>query len=283
MDYARHHALIVVTICLSSLLFISPSPTHAAAAIHAAPTKLVKEICGQTKNYTFCVEALESDRRTVSASDLVALTKIALELSIANATSSRAYIDDQLKSNETEPAKRPSLKACVSSYDAVVASFKSALLEVIEDEDYQTANYDVAIAGDEANNCEQSLASAGFQDLSITTRNNFIKSFSNIGYVLTDLLDMAADAPSHLVRESCNKTTLTQWNYTFCVEALESDPRNASTSDLLTLTNIAIELAIANATKAQAHLYDMLKNSDTGSNFKAPLEGYVRSLIRYDD
>ncbi|KAK9270415.1 hypothetical protein L1049_025994 [Liquidambar formosana] len=85
----------------------------------------------------------------------------------------------------------------------------------------------------------------------------------------------AADAPSHLVRESCNKTTLTQWNYTFCVEALESDPRTASASDLLTLANIAIELAIANATKAQAHLYDMLKNSDTGSNFKAPLEGCV--------
>ncbi|KAK9270405.1 hypothetical protein L1049_025984 [Liquidambar formosana] len=191
MDYASHHVLMVVTICL---LFISPSPTHACAVANA-PIKLVKDVCGQTANYTFCVEALESHPKTVSALDLVAITKIALELSIANATSSHAYINDQLKSNDTEPAKRPCLKACVSLYNAVVASFKSALLEVTEDKDYETSNYDVAIAGDDANNCEQSLASAGFQDRSITTRNNFVKSFSNIGYVLTNLLYSASTPP----------------------------------------------------------------------------------------
>ncbi|KAE8100390.1 hypothetical protein FH972_018296 [Carpinus fangiana] len=108
MEYS--HARAVMTVALSFLLLLhSLSPTTVA-------TKLVEGVCKKTISYANCVEALDSDSRTLSASNLKDLAKIALGLALSNATESNALVE----------------------------------LE----EDAVTANYDAKIAGDYAVGCE---------------------------------------------------------------------------------------------------------------------------------
>lgn len=164
------------------LVFHFPLPTNGA-------TKLVEGVCKEavdyatkgTLSYGSCLEALESDSRTRSASDLKDLAKIALQLALANATASKAYIDDLLKKNHTA-----AIEKCFSLYKFVVGSFWSALQEL--DEDVMTANYDVKIAGDDASACENELLSGGVKVPEISRRNNDVQLYSSIGFVITNKL-----------------------------------------------------------------------------------------------
>ncbi|KAG6625961.1 hypothetical protein CIPAW_15G014000 [Carya illinoinensis] len=169
------------TIMPRGLQFTHLSGTNAA-------TELVECVCKEaverdTKGivtYDSCLEALESDSRTRTTSNLKALAKIALELGLANATVSEA--DDLLKKNRTSAP----LEQCSSWYDSAVGSFRSALGEL--DDDVDVASYDVRIAADDANHCEDALASGGFKVPSISIRNDYIKLYSFIGYVIIDKL-----------------------------------------------------------------------------------------------
>ncbi|XP_042961369.1 uncharacterized protein LOC122296049 [Carya illinoinensis] len=181
------------TIMPRGLQFTHLSGTNAA-------TELVECVCKEaverdTKGivtYDSCLEALESDSRTRTTSNLKALAKIALELGLANATSFRRYklaakchfscSDDLLKKNRTSAP----LEQCSSWYDSAVGSFRSALGEL--DDDVDVASYDVRIAADDANHCEDALASGGFKVPSISIRNDYIKLYSFIGYVIIDKL-----------------------------------------------------------------------------------------------
>ncbi|XP_040997085.1 uncharacterized protein LOC121243090 [Juglans microcarpa x Juglans regia] len=172
-------------ISILSLFFYSPLGTNAATH------ELVEGVCkeaveratkGNIVTYENCLEALESDSRTRTTSNLKALAKIALELALANATESEAYVDDLLKKNRTSAP----LEACSSWYDSAVGSFRSALGEL--DDDVEVASYDVRIAADDANYCEDALASGGVKVPSISTRNDYIKLYSFIGYVIIDKL-----------------------------------------------------------------------------------------------
>ncbi|XP_050252010.1 uncharacterized protein LOC126698670 [Quercus robur] len=100
-------------------------------------------------------------------------------MAVANSTKSKAYIYDLLNKNHTEP-----IKQCSFWYGAVVGSFRSALGEL--DEDTLTANYDAKVAADGANICENALASAGVQVPSISTRNNYVRLYSSIGFEVTN-------------------------------------------------------------------------------------------------
>ncbi|KAG6673880.1 hypothetical protein I3842_15G013600 [Carya illinoinensis] len=183
MDSQGRLVLGLAIISMLSLFFYSPLGTNAA-------TELVECVCKEaverdTKGivtYDSCLEALESDSRTRTTSNLKALAKIALELGLANATVSEAYVDDLLKKNRTSAP----LEQCSSWYDSAVGSFRSALGEL--DDDVDVASYDVRIAADDANHCEDALASGGFKVPSISIRNDYIKLYSFIGYVIIDKL-----------------------------------------------------------------------------------------------
>ena len=169
------HARAVMALALSFLiLFHSLSPTTAA-------TKLVEGVCKKTISYANCVEALDSDSRIPSASNLKDLAKIALGLALSNATESKSFIDKLLKIKRTAAVAK-----CSSSYKLVVASFRSALEEV--EEDALTANYDAKIASDYAISCENELGSHGIKIPAISTRNNYVQLYSSIGFVITNEL-----------------------------------------------------------------------------------------------
>ncbi|RVW48851.1 hypothetical protein VitviT2T_028464 [Vitis vinifera] len=61
--------------------------------------------------------------------------------------------------------------------------------------------------------------------------------------------------PSKLVQDVCNKTSY----YSFCIEAYESDPITPSTSTLLHLVRIVMELGKANAMDTRSHIFDMYR------------------------
>ncbi|KAE8100392.1 hypothetical protein FH972_018298 [Carpinus fangiana] len=173
MEYSDARA--VMTVALSFLLLLhSLSPTTAA-------TKLVEGVCKKTISYANCVEALDSDSRTPSASNLKDLAKIALGLALSNATESKSFIDKLLKIKRTAAVAK-----CSSWYKLVVASFRSALEEV--EEDALTANYDAKIASDYAVSCENELGSRGIKIPAISTINNYVQLYSSIGFVITNEL-----------------------------------------------------------------------------------------------
>ncbi|KAJ7974029.1 Pectinesterase inhibitor domain containing protein [Quillaja saponaria] len=174
---SQTHALILSAISLSLLLLVnSPLPT-------TATSQLIESVCNQTSiSSSKCVKLLESDPRSSSATNLHDLAKVVLEAAITNSTDSLSFINKMLKNNSTEPIKK-----CAFWYEAVVGSFNSALKEL--DEDIETANYDVKIAGDDANNCETSIASSGVKIPSISSRNDIIKLYSDILFVITNKLD----------------------------------------------------------------------------------------------
>ncbi|RVX13293.1 putative invertase inhibitor [Vitis vinifera] len=179
MAMAMAHPLIpAFFLLIIPLLFL----THSLSPAHAA-SELVDGVCHESQNYSFCIQALESDPKTPAAKDYMDLAVISLNLGISNTTDTRSYINDLYESPETDPSKKPALKGCISGYDGAVGSFKSALGELKEDA--LTANYDAKVAGDGAVSCEDQLASGGVKDSSISARNQFTLSLSNIADVIT--------------------------------------------------------------------------------------------------
>lgn len=189
--------LVTLFVALSLSLFLhSPSSTEAAdpyaptpliksTAFGPSKSKLVEHVCSRTTLHEFCMKALESDPRTASAPNLLALAKIALGLAKKNATSVCNYIDGMLRRKDTKPNLRAALEKCVPWYEAVRGSFASSLGEL---EDPVAANYDALVAGDYINSCKMELSSRGVSDPSISAKNEVMFRFVVIASTVTDLL-----------------------------------------------------------------------------------------------
>lgn len=174
MDSPSHLLTSFTTICF--LLCIS-----SLSQTDAEVPKIVESVCKETKNQARCQETLAAIH---SPKDLHGLAQATLRLAIANAKDSAAFINTlMLKNNASEP-----IKQCAFWYKEVVASFQSALAEL--DDDISSANYDSKVAGDGAEACEEALASKGVQMPSISTRNEQVKLFSSIAFVITNRLDV---------------------------------------------------------------------------------------------
>ncbi|GAV89591.1 PMEI domain-containing protein [Cephalotus follicularis] len=150
------------------------------------PSKLVQNICKETSNPPNCLSALQPDPRTTSVSTFRDLAQIALQLAIANTTNSQTFIKNMLNSKGNNPHLRHAIQNCVSSYRYAIYSFRSALNEL--DDDPLTANYDAKVAGDGATNCEDGVASTGQTVAPISTRNQYLLLYSDIGYRITNKL-----------------------------------------------------------------------------------------------
>lgn len=178
------HLLTVFTIFSFFLFLCFPTQTNASS-------KLVNNICNETLDCVKCHKALALDPRTKSAKDLNLLAKISLQLAIANAKDSFSFINQLLShtvnnnKNSNASGSEP-IKRCVFWYRGVVSSFQSALMELKED--VETANYDIKIAGDDADACEEGLKAKGVVVPSIFARNGQVKLYSSIGLVITNRL-----------------------------------------------------------------------------------------------
>ncbi|KAH7525089.1 hypothetical protein FEM48_Zijuj06G0188000 [Ziziphus jujuba var. spinosa] len=172
MDFPTHFSTFFT---ISMLIFLSSSSSTNAAS------KLVNSICSQTGDYASkCQQLIGSDRKTKDLEDPKKLAEIVLQMSLEDAQKSYDFINQMLKEKATEPVER-----CVFWYEAVVASFKSAHAEL--EEDPESANYDVKIAGDYADNCENGLAN-GSPIPEISAKNDQVWLSSRIGFAVTNLL-----------------------------------------------------------------------------------------------
>ena len=171
----------LTTIALFFLIhFISPAK---------AASEIVEGVCNDSDNYSFCIQALESDPKTPAAKNHMDLAVIALNLGISNSTATRSYISRLYKNpkKKTDQRKKSALEGCLWAYDGAVSSFRSALMELKEDP--LTANYDSKVAGDGAVHCSGLMTSSGIKDSSMSNGNDFILRFSNIAFVITYNLD----------------------------------------------------------------------------------------------
>lgn len=177
---------VLIIIFLSSASSSSPSPANAAS-------ELVHRVCKETETYAAkCQQVLGSDPRTRSVEDPRLLAEISLQLSVANAKDSLAFIKKirEEEEEEEEEAIIIQMRRCESFYEAAVASFRSALDEL--EEDPLTASYDVAVVADYALGCESALAQLGSRVVPhssiISARNDQLVFFSRICFVVTTLL-----------------------------------------------------------------------------------------------
>ncbi|XP_062021037.1 uncharacterized protein LOC133737516 [Rosa rugosa] len=185
MIWSLHSPLgLALTLFFASLFLLlsSPSPTNAS-------TRLVESVCNEVEGIlkgsnSECLKALELDPRTGSASTYEVLAPIAIDLAIANAKDSEAFIKNLLKNNSSSTE---AIKQCADSYNIVVRDFVGAKEELKEDP--LSANYDIKIAGDNVHDCETALSSKGLQVPEIASRNHAVFLYSNIGFVITDHID----------------------------------------------------------------------------------------------
>ncbi|KAF4352094.1 pectinesterase inhibitor-like [Cannabis sativa] len=176
---------IPTTLSLSLLFFLFLFSSSTKAQTSSPSNILVDKICKKTLDNTKCLAALESDPRSKTATSLKALAKISVQLSISNAKGSLNFINDEIKKGSGS-GQQEVLEQCASSYKAMVLSFSSALEEL--DEDVMTANYDIKVAGDDADLCQAEMASKKVEIPSLADRNDQVKLYSNIGFVITDKL-----------------------------------------------------------------------------------------------
>ncbi|EEF38053.1 cell wall / vacuolar inhibitor of fructosidase 2 [Ricinus communis] len=181
MEFSYIHQLI-----LSAIFMLLISHTSA----ENAQSKLVEDICRSTAKlpsvkFEDCVGALQLDPRTPTA-NLTILAQISIQLGISNATETQTFVKNMANNSTTPAPLRKPLRTCLSWYEAVIMSFKSALEEL--DEDMLSANYDVKIAGDDALECEAELTRDKAKIPPLTARNYYALLYSSIGFVITDRL-----------------------------------------------------------------------------------------------
>ncbi|KAH7524973.1 uncharacterized protein LOC125422953 [Ziziphus jujuba] len=175
------HLLTSFTICV--LLFLS-SPSQAddeSPSLENSSSKLVISVCKETLNPSECEETLATIPKARTVRTLNALAHLTLRLAVSYAKESLDFVNEMVKTNTSEP-----IKQCAFWYREVLASFQSALGELHED--ISSANYDIKVAGDNSDSCEEGLAKLPVP--SLTARNAQIKLYSSIGFVITSRMDV---------------------------------------------------------------------------------------------
>ncbi|CAN8306667.1 unnamed protein product [Cochlearia groenlandica] len=144
MAYSNR-CFIVVTIAVLSI-FLLPSTS---ALINR---KYIDANCERVKNKLFCNETLSTYPPAISATGLLPLAEAVLSLAITHAETTAAFAAETAKKEAT---LKTQLNECHDAYVGIVASLKSAKLELTDAPD--TANYDVMLCGDEITRVKNSV------------------------------------------------------------------------------------------------------------------------------
>ncbi|KAL3638943.1 hypothetical protein CASFOL_016850 [Castilleja foliolosa] len=129
-----------------------------------------------------CIKTLKSQPEIVSAKNFYDLSIAIMETGISNATNTRTYIESLLE----KPNASVALKDCKMSYDAVIASFKSALSEVRDDKEFDTATYDLLIGTDDFQPCLDDVAAGKIKDPTIFNGNEVAITYGFAAYQAVD-------------------------------------------------------------------------------------------------
>ncbi|KAG8372815.1 hypothetical protein BUALT_Bualt12G0106300 [Buddleja alternifolia] len=113
-----------------------------------------------------------------------------MESGIPNATNARRYVQRRLNKPKIDSKLNGVLKECKLSYDSVIASFRSALSDVRDDKEYQTATYDLLLASTNyIKPCIDVVASKKIKDGTILIGNRIVPIFKLSAYEVVDRLD----------------------------------------------------------------------------------------------
>ncbi|PKI58045.1 hypothetical protein CRG98_021538 [Punica granatum] len=143
----------------------------------------IELVSHKASDNTGCVQALSSDPRTSTASNLTALANICLDLAVANSTNSLGFVKKMDQEPSTSPDLKSVLDSCVKNYDFAVQSFQSAISDLKSD--MSTAILDIKTAIDGPQSCRDELSKHSLSVPEISKRNRYIHLYSNIGDVIT--------------------------------------------------------------------------------------------------
>ncbi|GFP86925.1 hypothetical protein PHJA_000836300 [Phtheirospermum japonicum] len=116
--------------------------------VTSSSDNLIEQACSNPRldaKSQSCVQILESQPKIVSAKNLYELSIAIMKSGISSATDTRKYIEKLLDGPAVGPDSKSALQNCKTSYDDVIASFNSALDEVKDDKEFDTATYDLLI------------------------------------------------------------------------------------------------------------------------------------------
>jgi pectinesterase inhibitor-like protein len=164
-------------LCLSVFLafstFIYPS--------QAATTELVKHICNQTSNYTFCVDSLYSDPRTPAAEAYV-LAYVSFRLAYLNATATQDRIAVLLKHAASGQSQH--LHRCNHDYKKATSALEQAYIDLDSETFFELADL-AGAAAHAADDCQATFMGTDYT--SLATMNKNLKGLSEICVVVSKL------------------------------------------------------------------------------------------------
>ncbi|CAI9778009.1 unnamed protein product [Fraxinus pennsylvanica] len=181
---------ILMSLFLSHLFLVPPAATATTTGPSRSGGQLLKIACTidgiadpKTWDYNLCIKVLKSNPKVASSPNLPTLAINIIKFGISNITNTHTHIKNSQERKNVGSAHRPalkaSLKACDESYELILISFQSALGEVKDDKEYETATYDLLLARtDDLDGCKKALASKKVEDSSISSGNKFVNLFS---------------------------------------------------------------------------------------------------------
>lgn len=102
-----------------------------------------------------------------------------------------------------------------------------------------------------------------------TATNSVISMFFFFFLVSTPLFFSPTDAASDIVEGVCKESG----NYSFCIKALELDPRTAGAKNHMDLAVIALEMGISNSTGTRIYIARMYRSPKTDPPQQSALKG----------
>ncbi|CAF1919550.1 hypothetical protein Bca4012_051834 [Brassica carinata] len=139
-----------------------------------------------TLKYDFCVQSLEQDPQSKTATSLKGLVLASTTNAESKTTNVKGIVETILKSKTYPPGTEPALRTCVELYDDANNSLNEALMNV-KSGDYKSANVDLSAALDEPGTCED-----GFKEKHakspVTNENNVLFQKILIPLAFTNML-----------------------------------------------------------------------------------------------
>ncbi|KAH0939423.1 hypothetical protein BRARA_B02962 [Brassica rapa] len=158
----------------------------------AAAQTLIRDSCKTAAakdpnlNYDFCVQSLEQDPQSKTATSLSGLVLASTNNAASKTINVKGIVETILKSKKYAPSTEPALRTCVKLYDDAYGSLKEALMNV-KSSDYKSANIHLSAALDEPGICED-----GFKEKHakspVTNENNVLFQKILIPLAFTNML-----------------------------------------------------------------------------------------------
>ncbi|CAA0812491.1 Unknown protein [Striga hermonthica] len=176
-----------------SLLFLMSN-----LMVDTSAESLIETACSNDRLYPertkACIKVLRSHPEIASAKNLYDLSIAIMKTGLSSFTSAQAYIKRQLKRANVGLDVKGALIACNNSYYSGYISFNSALSEVRDDKEYETATYDLLVGcTDDIQSCEDNVALGKIEDPIISRTNDLASIYGLSAYEAVNELEQGKD------------------------------------------------------------------------------------------